>query len=66
MRSGRLLAEESPQKLLSIYGLPTLEEVFLLLSRKQGNNNTQLQEQNISNNISMVRYFVYITPYVIK
>ncbi|XP_065560210.1 ABC transporter G family member 20-like isoform X2 [Artemia franciscana] len=31
MRSGRLLAEESPQTLLSIYNLPSLEDVFLRL-----------------------------------
>lgn len=52
MRSGRLLAEESPQVLLSMYGCQSLEEVFLKLSRKQGNDNT-VQDVNISNNISL-------------
>lgn len=35
MRSGKLLAEESPDALLSMYQAQTLEEVFLKLSRKQ-------------------------------
>jgi len=52
MRSGRLLAEESPQVLLSMYGCQSLEEVFLKLSRKQGNETTA-QDVNISNNISL-------------
>ncbi|XP_022186489.1 ABC transporter G family member 23 isoform X2 [Nilaparvata lugens] len=52
MRSGRLLAEESPQVLLSMYGCQSLEEVFLKLSRKQGNDNT-VPDVNISNNISL-------------
>ena len=38
MRSGRLLAEESPQVLLSTYGCDSLEEVFLMLSRKQASD----------------------------
>ncbi|KAL0277482.1 UNVERIFIED_CONTAM: hypothetical protein PYX00_004744 [Menopon gallinae] len=54
MRSGRLLAEESPQVLLSMYGCQSLEEVFLKLSRKQGSSNVPNQaELNISNNISL-------------
>lgn len=53
MRSGRLLAEESPQVLLSMYGCQSLEEVFLKLSRKQGNENSP-PDVNISNNISLV------------
>ena len=35
MRSGHLLAEESPQNLLANHGLRTLEEVFLKLSRTE-------------------------------
>ncbi|KAF5274031.1 hypothetical protein FQA39_LY01146 [Lamprigera yunnana] len=50
MRSGKLLAEESPHVLLSMYGCQSLEEVFLKLSRKQTNNST---DTNISNNISL-------------
>lgn len=55
MRSGRLLAEESPRVLLSMYHCQSLEEVFLKLSRKQGTDG-QPQEApvNISNNISLV------------
>ncbi|XP_072155467.1 ABC transporter G family member 20 isoform X2 [Bemisia tabaci] len=53
MRSGRLLAEESPQVLLSMYGCQSLEEVFLKLSRNQGNDNTNIPEINMSNNISL-------------
>lgn len=35
MREGHLLAEESPNRLLSIFNTETLEEVFLILSRRQ-------------------------------
>lgn len=52
MRSGKLLAEESPQVLLSMYNCQNLEEVFLKLSRKQGNDTPQ--DINLSNNISLV------------
>lgn len=34
MRSGHLLAEESPQNLLSLYALSSLEDVFLKLCMK--------------------------------
>lgn len=54
MRSGRLLAEESPRALLQMYGCASLEEVFLKLSRKQGQY-VPPTELNISNNISLVR-----------
>lgn len=37
MRSGHLLAEESPQNLLTLHGLPSLEDVFLKLSRVEHN-----------------------------
>lgn len=54
MRSGGLLAEESPQVLLSMYQCVSLEEVFLKLSRKQGSNSSaNLTELNVSNNISL-------------
>ncbi|KAF6209504.1 hypothetical protein GE061_015251 [Apolygus lucorum] len=52
MRSGRLLAEEAPQVLLSMYNCQSLEEVFLKLSRKQGQENSA-QDANLSNNISL-------------
>lgn len=52
MRSGKLLAEESPHVLLSMYGCQSLEEVFLKLSRKQGQTNNTA-DSNISNNISL-------------
>ena len=35
MRSGHLLAEESPRNLLTLHGLGTLEEVFLKLSSNE-------------------------------
>lgn len=38
MRNGTLLAEDSPAELLKLYCCSTLEDVFLLLSRKQGRN----------------------------
>ncbi|XP_055525152.1 ABC transporter G family member 23 isoform X1 [Wyeomyia smithii] len=53
MRSGRLLAEESPACLLSMYRCSSLEDVFLKLSRKQGQTNVAPAELNISNNISL-------------
>lgn len=46
MRSGRLLAEESPQVLLSMYRCVSLEDVFLKLSRKQGQSQA-VSEMNI-------------------
>ncbi|CAH1188668.1 unnamed protein product [Phyllotreta striolata] len=52
MRNGKLLAEESPQALLTMYQCTSLEDVFLKLSRKQvqvGANN----DQNLTNNISL-------------
>jgi hypothetical protein len=54
MRSGRLLAEESPRALLQMYNCPSLEDVFLKLSRKQGSYPQPTTELNISNNISLV------------
>lgn len=55
MRSGKLLAEESPHALLSMYGCQSLEEVFLKLSRQQGQiGGVPIQtDANISNNISL-------------
>ncbi|XP_023021834.2 ABC-type transporter snustorr isoform X2 [Leptinotarsa decemlineata] len=53
MRSGKLLAEESPHVLLSMYGCTSLEEVFLKLSRKQVQVGASQVEQNMSNNISL-------------
>ncbi|XP_050449540.1 ABC transporter G family member 23 isoform X2 [Cataglyphis hispanica] len=52
MRSGRLLAEEAPNTLLQIYNCATLEEVFLKLSRQQGQSAAPMQ-LNISNNINL-------------
>ncbi len=65
MRSGHLLAEESPQNLLTVHGLNTLEEVFLKLSTKErakkhgaltasgrtvrSNDSTQQEEQGHDN-----------------
>lgn len=55
MRSGRLLAEESPRVLLSTYNCQSLEEVFLKLSRKQGSEGQpQESSMNMSNNLSLV------------
>lgn len=54
MRSGRLLAEESPQTLLQMYRCVSLEDVFLKLSRKQGQSkDQQAADLNITNNISL-------------
>lgn len=50
MRSGRLLAEECPHALLSMFACTSLEDVFLKLSRKQV---LAGHEQIISNNINL-------------
>ncbi|XP_045524939.1 ABC transporter G family member 23 isoform X3 [Pieris brassicae] len=47
MRSGRLLAEDPPQALLRMYNCISLEDVFLKLSRKQGQGN-QVPEITVS------------------
>ncbi|CAH0597589.1 unnamed protein product [Chrysodeixis includens] len=46
MRSGRLLAEESPQALLQMYSCISLEDVFLKLSRKQGSETQPTPQQS--------------------
>ncbi|XP_030757692.1 ABC transporter G family member 20 isoform X2 [Sitophilus oryzae] len=53
MRSGKFLAEEAPHVLLSMYRCTSLEEVFLKLSRKQGQVGGAQTDNNISNNISL-------------
>ena len=40
MRNGKLLAEDSPLQLLTIYGLETLEQVFLKLCVKDDKDST--------------------------
>lgn len=52
MRSGRLLAEESPRTLLTMSNCNSLEEAFLKLSRQEGQN-VQSTDLNITNNISL-------------
>ncbi|XP_012159848.1 ABC transporter G family member 23 isoform X3 [Ceratitis capitata] len=52
MRSGHLLAEESPSVLLSMYKCISLEEVFLKLSRQQSQKG-EISNVNFSNNISL-------------
>nr|CAD7611062.1 unnamed protein product [Timema genevievae] len=42
MRSGQLLAEQPPNDLIAAYNSSSLEEVFLLLSRKQADDTTPL------------------------
>ncbi|XP_073969896.1 ABC-type transporter snustorr isoform X3 [Rhodnius prolixus] len=44
MRSGKLLAEEAPATLLTMYNCSSLEEVFLKLSRIQGQQNSTNDE----------------------
>lgn len=66
LRGGRLLAEESPDQLLNLFGTDSLEEVFLILSKQQEDgrlpavenvisddqNNTMVMSSN--SNVSMV------------
>ena len=47
MRSGRLLAEESPDKLLAYYNLPSLEDVFLKLCMKDDVENRDEESTEI-------------------
>lgn len=47
MRGGRLLVEDSPDNLLRNYGLLTLEDVFLQLSRKENSKNPQVESTEI-------------------
>ena len=49
MRSGRLLAEDSPDKLLAYYNLSSLEDVFLRLCMKQGANAVVGQLEIVAN-----------------
>ncbi len=52
MRSGKLLAEQTPEQLLKIHGLKSLESVFLKLCRAEENkilnNNFDFQPKEIS------------------
>ncbi|KAL4706952.1 hypothetical protein ACJJTC_005221, partial [Scirpophaga incertulas] len=48
MRSGKLLAEESPQALLTMYNCISLEDVFLKLSRKQAGQSNAVAELQVS------------------
>ncbi|KAI9558265.1 ABC protein [Daphnia sinensis] len=47
MRSGRLLAEESPENLLINYNLSSLEDVFLKLCMKDEGNDQERQEPEV-------------------
>ncbi|XP_057380012.1 ABC transporter G family member 20-like [Daphnia carinata] len=47
MRSGRLLAEDSPDNLLINYNLSSLEDVFLKLCMKDEGNNQEQQQPKI-------------------
>lgn len=64
MRSGRLLAEESPQSLLTMYRCSNLEDVFLKLSRKQGASNNELAELNIRFVFYMPAHFFNIREFM--
>lgn len=53
MRSGRLLAEESPDSLLQRHNLTSLEDVFLTLCRRDGNDKDEDTEVSSTNRSSM-------------
>lgn len=44
MRSGKILVEDCPRRLMSIHNLPNLEEVFLQLCIEDENHNTNTIE----------------------
>ncbi|XP_046456397.1 ABC transporter G family member 20-like isoform X2 [Daphnia pulex] len=52
MRCGRLLVEDSPDNLLRNYGLSTLEDVFLQLSRKENSKNPEVESTEIEANMA--------------
>ncbi|XP_046645712.1 ABC transporter G family member 20-like isoform X2 [Daphnia pulicaria] len=52
MRCGRLLVEDSPDNLLRNYGLSTLEDVFLQLSRKENSKNPEVESAEIEANMA--------------
>jgi hypothetical protein len=52
MRGGRLLVEDSPDNLLRNYGLSTLEDVFLQLSRKENSKNPEVESAEIEANMA--------------
>lgn len=65
MRDGRLLAEESPARLLSMFQTEVLEDVFFILSQKQSEgrleetitaSNHTLQIQNSNTDISLASF----------
>lgn len=66
MRSGRLLAEESPTRLMEMHNVDTLEDVFLKLSRKQ--NMGLRRRSSILSSVTGVppegvRFYIYsLTP----
>ena len=53
MRSGRLLAEESPDSLMVRHNLTSLEDVFLSLCRKDVNEKNGVNEVSNTNRSSM-------------
>ena len=53
MRSGRLLAEESPDALLLRHNMTSLEDVFLTLCRKDGNQSNEDDGESNANRSSM-------------
>ena len=53
MRSGRLLAEDSPQHLLANHNLTSLEDVFLKLCMKENADQNYLQIANNSSAASV-------------
>lgn len=58
MRGGRLLAEQSPERLLATYGCDNLEDVFLKLSREQSREvEDALQAQAAAHAIPIVSWF---------
>jgi hypothetical protein len=61
MRSGRLLAEDSPDKLLAHYNLSSLEDVFLKLCINQGVNKG-VEQLEIMANVSLSNETHQIVP----
>lgn len=47
MREGRLLAEDSPERLLNLFRCDTLEDVFLILCMRQEEGQLSDLEYNI-------------------
>jgi hypothetical protein len=60
MRGGKLLAERPPQQLMSAFNSSNLEEVFLTLSKKQEEADTDILSTHVRTSVSHTGFEVLI------